>query len=172
MNANEEMLVQVAVWITTLTTHPGLSVFVAVSELEIGPTDNEAALAALCEISSDAAKDGTDGPAIAGYMHGASWAIPLRPFDVVGPLQISIPVLEFLAISINFFVFDPHIPTGVHIVVTTDSLTFVDTLADGTAHAPLMQWLHTRLLADVHFKRLASLALIGNGYAGMARPTS
>ena len=134
MNANEEMLVQV----TTLTTRPGVSVLVAVSELETDPTDDEAASATLCEMSSDAAKDGTDRPAIAGYMHGASWAIPLRPCDVVGPLQISIPVLEFLAIITNFFEFGPHIPTGVRIVVMSDSLTSVDALADGTAHAPLM----------------------------------
>ena len=138
---------------------------VAVSELETGPTDDEAASAALCEMSSDAAKDGTDRPAIAVYSHGASWAIALRPCGVVGPLQLSIPVLEFLAIFINFFMFGPRIPTGVRIVVMTDSLTSVDVLADGTAHAPLMQWLHTRLLVDDHFKRLAPLALIGHGYS-------
>ena len=164
MSADDEMLAQVSVWITTLVTRPGVSVLVAVSELETGPTDDEAASATLWEMSSDAAKDGTDRPAIAGYMHGASWAIPLRPCDVVGPLQISIPVLEFLAIVINFLVFGYRIPTGVRIVVMSDSLTSVDVLADGTAHAPLMQWLHTRLLADAHFRRLAPLALIGHGY--------
>ena len=37
-------------------------------------------------------------------------------------------------------------PTGVRIVVMSDSLTSVDVLADGTAHAPL--------LADDHFRRL------------------
>ena len=98
-------------------------------------------------------------------MHGASWAIPLRPCDVVAPLQISIPVLEFLAIVINFLVFGKRIPTGVRIVVMTDSLTSVDALASGTARAPLMQWLHTRLLADDDFVRLAPLALIGHGYS-------
>ena len=164
MSADDEMLAQVTVWITTLVTRPGVSVLVAVSELETGPTDDEAASATLWEMSSDAAKDGTDRPAIAGYMHGASWTIPLRPCDVVGPLQISIPVLEFLAIVINFLVFGNRIPTGVRIVVMSDSLTSVDVLADGTAHAPLMQWLHTRLLADDHFRRLAPLALIGHGY--------
>ena len=49
MNANEEMLVQVAVWITTLTTRPGVSVLVVVSELETDPTDDEAASATLCK---------------------------------------------------------------------------------------------------------------------------
>ena len=73
-------------------------------------------------------------------------------------------MLEFLAIIINFFVFSPHIPTGVRIVVMTNSLTSVDTLADGTAHAPLIQWLHMRLLTDDHLKRLASLALVEHGY--------
>ena len=137
---------------------------VAISELETGPTDDEAASATLWEMSSDAAKDGTDRPAVAGYMHGASWAISLRPCGVVGSLQLSIPVLEFLAIVINFLVFSPRIPTGVRIVVMTDSLTSVGVLADGTAHAPLIQWLHTRLLADKHFVRLAPLALIRHGY--------
>ena len=124
-SADEELLVQVSAWIITLTTRPGVSVLVAVSELETGPTHDEAASATLWEMSYNAAKDGTDRPAIAGYMHGASWAIPLRSCDVVGPLQISTPMLEFLAIVINyyFFVFGPHIPTGVHIVVMTDSLT-------------------------------------------------
>ena len=164
MSADDEMLEQVTAWITTLTTRPGVSVLVTVSELETGPTDDEAASATLWKMSSDAAKDGTNCPAIAGYMHGASWAIALRPCDVAGPLQISIPVLEFLAIAINFIVFGPRIPTGVRIVVMTDSPTSVDVLADGTTHAPLMQWLHTRLLADDHFKRLAPLALIGHGY--------
>ena len=55
-------------------------------------------------------------------------------------------------------------PTGRRIVVMTDSLTSVDVLADGTAHAPLMQRLRTRLLGDEHFKRLAPLALIGHAY--------
>ena len=43
MSADGEMLEQVAVWITTLTTRPGVSVLVAVSELDTGPTDDEAA---------------------------------------------------------------------------------------------------------------------------------
>ena len=73
-------------------------------------------------------------------------------------------MLEFLAIVINFIVFGPRIPTGVRIVVMSDSLTSVDVLADGTAHAPLIQWLHTRLLADDHFRRLAPLAVIGHGF--------
>ena len=137
---------------------------VAVHELEDGPTPNAAASATLWEMSSDAAKDGTDRPALAGYMHGASWAILLRPEDVVEPLQIAIPVLELAAIVINFYIFGPRIPTGVRIVVMSDSLTSVDVLADGTARAPLMQWLHTRLLADEHFQRLMPLALIGHGY--------
>ena len=120
-SADEELLVQVSAWIITLTTRPGVSVLVAVSELEAGPTGDEAASAALWEISSGAAKDGADRPAIAGYMYGASWAVPLRPCDVVGPLQISILVLGFLAIIINFFVFGPHIPgpaCGVSKIVT------------------------------------------------------
>ena len=58
-----------------------------------------------------------------------------------------------------------NILTGVRIVVMTDSLTSIDALASGTAHAPLMQWLHTRLLADENFMRLAPLALIGHGYS-------
>ena len=56
------------------------------------------------------------------------------------------------------------VPTGVRIVVMADSLTSVDVLADGTAHAPLMPWLRTWLFGDGHFKRLAPLALIGHGY--------
>ena len=72
MGATDEMLEQVTRWITTLATRPGVSVLVAISELETGPTDDEAASATLWEMSSDAAKDGTARPAVAGYMHGAS----------------------------------------------------------------------------------------------------
>ena len=79
MSTDDEMLTQVSVWITTLITRPGVSVLVAVRELETGPADDEAASATLWEMSSDAAKYGTDRPAIASYMHGASWAIALRP---------------------------------------------------------------------------------------------
>ena len=104
------------------------------------------------------------GPAIAGYMYGALWAVPLWFCDVFTSLQIAIPVHEFLAIIINFIVIGPRIPTGVHIAVMADSLKSADVLADGTAHAPLMHWLHTRLLGDEQFKRLAALALIGHGF--------
>ena len=47
MSADDEMLTQVSVWTTTLITRPGVSVLVAVSELETGPTDDEAASATL-----------------------------------------------------------------------------------------------------------------------------
>ena len=58
--------------------------------------------AAVYEMSSDAAKDGTTTPGIADYMHGFAWCAPLRPADVVGSLQISISVLELAAIVGNF----------------------------------------------------------------------
>ena len=107
---------------------------------------------AVWEMSSDAAKSGTRDPALAGHMHGATWRAPLAPTDVAGPRQLPIPVLELAAVVINFIIFGPRIPDGVTLKVMSDSLTSVDVLADAAAHAPLMQWLHRRLLDHAEFR--------------------
>ena len=86
----------------------------------------------------------------------------VSPDDVSGPRQISIPVLEFLAIVGNFKTFGPLIPTGVTLRVTSDSITSVDVCAAASAHTPQMQHLHRALLDDLHFQRLSPNALIAH----------
>ena len=43
-------------------------------------------------------------------MHGLSWYLPLEPSGVVGPLQLPINWLDFLAIYGNFVIFGPSVP--------------------------------------------------------------
>ena len=115
-------------------------------------------------MSSDAAKAGAITPAVAGHMHGVTWSLALPPDDVVGPRQISIPVLEFLAIVGNFKTFGPRIPSGIVVRVMSDSITSVDVCASASAHTPQMQLLHRALLDDPHFQRLAASSLVGHLY--------
>ena len=58
---------------------------------------------------STAAKDGTPTPGVGGHMHGLSWYLPLQPSDVVGPMQLPINWLEFLAVYGNFVIFGPSV---------------------------------------------------------------
>ena len=43
-------------------------------------------------------------------MHGLSWYLPLEPSGVVGPLQLPINWLEFLAIYGKFVIFGTSVP--------------------------------------------------------------
>ena len=42
-------------------------------------------------------------------MHGLSWYLPLQPSDMVGPMQLPINWLEFLAVYGNFVIFGPSV---------------------------------------------------------------
>ena len=106
---------QAARWIVVLATRPGVSCLVA------GRLAAPINAAAVYEMSSDAAKDGTTTPGIVGYMHGYAWCVPLMPADVVGPLRIPIPVLELAAIVGNFYVLAERIPDAVDVVILSDS---------------------------------------------------
>ena len=149
---------QAARWIAVLATRPGVSCLVA---LRLAPPCDTSAV---YELSSDAAKDGTPTPGIAGHMHCFSWCVPLPPADVAGPLQIPIPVLELAAIVGNFFVFGELIPDGVDVVILSDSLTSVDALANESARAPLMQFLHLALTRHPQYTRLAPRTFVEHGY--------
>ena len=161
MRADDTLLSRVATWVRVLVSRPGVPALAALSRLECDePTASDTTT--LWEMSSDAAKDGTAEPGLAGYMHGASWYLPLLPSDVRGASELPIAALELAAVVVNFMVFGPRIPCGVRVVVMSDSLTLVDGVADGTAHAPLMQFLHKQLLALPDFGRLVALLLIGH----------
>ena len=149
---------QAARWIVVLATRPGVSCLVAV---RLAAPINAAAV---YEMSSDAAKDGTTTPGIAGYMHGYAWCVPLLPADVVGPLQIPIPVLELAAIVGNFYVLAERIPDAVDVVILSDSITSVDALVNESARAPLMQFLHLALTRHPQFARIGPRTFAEHGF--------
>ena len=135
MPASADMLTRARAWIHVLQTRSCVpTVIVVFADLH-----NGVAHAAAYVMSSDAAKDGTSQPGLAGHMHGSTWCIPLDAADVVGPLQISIPVLELAAIVVNVMTLGPCIPDDAPVIILTDSLTSADALADESARAPLMQ---------------------------------
>ena len=149
---------QAARWIVVLATRPGVSCLVAV---RLAAPINAAAV---YEMSSDAAKDGTTTPGIAGYMHGYAWCVPLLPADVVGPLQIPIPVLELAAIVGNFYVLAERIPDAVDVVILSDSITSVDALVNESARAPLMQFLHLALTRHPQYARIGPRTFAEHGF--------
>ena len=139
---------QAARWIVVLAARPGVSCLVAV---RLAAPINAAAV---YEMSSNAAKDGTTTPGIAGYMHGYAWCVPLLQVDAVGPLQIPIPVLDLAAIVGNFYVLAERIPDAVDVVILSDSITSVDALVNKSARAPLMQLLHLALTRHPQYARI------------------
>ena len=109
----DAMRSQAARWVTRLSERAGVS---CLSVLK-APLPSGGALVVM---SSDAAKDGTPTPGIGGHCHGASWYVPLRPEDVVGPLQLPINWLEFVGIYGNVLVFGPSVdPTCTRVLMLT-----------------------------------------------------
>ena len=98
----DAMRSQAARWVTRLSERAGVSC------LSVLKAPLPAGGALVVVMSSDAAtKDGTPTPGIGGHCHGASWYVPLRPEDAVGPLQLPINWLEFVGIYGNVLVFGP-----------------------------------------------------------------
>ena len=86
-------------------------------------------------VSVDAAKDGTDTPGIAGWLHGWTWSYL---YDLSW-LQLPISVLELMALAVSVIVFQPYLQTAPNVVFDTDSLTAQFDLEKEAAKAPLMQ---------------------------------
>ena len=118
---------------------------------------------AIVVMSSDAAKDGTADPGVAGYMHGRSWRVPLRPDDVSGPCQISINALEFVGIYGNVVTFGGD-TAGFTTLQLTDSLTSANITVAESAKAPAMELVHSRLRARAEYKRMELTMLIAHIY--------
>ena len=118
---------------------------------------------AIVVMSSDAAKDGTANPGVAGYMHGRSWRVPLRPDDVSGPCQISINALEFVGIYGNVVTFGGD-TAGFTTLQLTDSLTSANITVAESAKAPAMELVHNRLRARAEYKRMELTMLIAHIY--------
>ena len=112
---------------------------------------------------SDAAKDGTPTPGVGGHMHGFSWYLPLQPCGVVGPLQLPINWLKFLAVYVNFVVFGPSVPLlHSRLLQLTDSLTPAIVLTKHSAKSQGMQLVHLRLLDEPEFIRLAAISNVAH----------
>jgi hypothetical protein len=100
--------------------------------------------------SSDASKEGTLTPGIAGYMHGVFW-VHLYPSDW---LWLPIAVLEFIALAVSIIVFAPLLDSTPHIVMETDSLTTALVLSADSAKSPLLVEAHALLLATPEYTSL------------------
>ena len=138
-------------WMERLVQRPGIAcTAVLISAREEGGTT--------LVMSSDAAKDGTPTPGVGGHMHGFSWYLPLLPSDVVGPLQLPINWLEFLAVYGNFEIFGPSVPLlHSRLLQLTDSLTSAIVLTRHSAKSEGMQLVHLALLESSEFVRLAAI---------------
>jgi hypothetical protein len=82
-----------------------------------------------CVFSSDASKEGTLTPGMAGYMHGTFWQL-LYP---AAWLWLPIAVLEFLALAITIIMFAPLLDKAPTIVIETDSLSTAFVLSEDSA---------------------------------------
>ena len=140
-----------------LCARPGIAAFMMLAPEPASMTT------AIVVMSSDAAKDGTADPGIAGYMHGRSWRVPLRPDDVVGPFQISINALEFVGIYGNVATFGSD-TAGYTTLQLTDSLTSANITVAESAKAPAMELVHSRLRACTEYKRMELTMLIAHIY--------
>ena len=152
----DAMRSQAARWVTRLSERAGVSCLsVLKAPLPAG--------GALVVMSSDAAKDGTPTPGIGGHCHGASWYVPLRPEDVVGPLQLPINWLEFVGIYGNVLVFGPSVdPTCTRVLMLTDSLTSALVLTRHSARSEGMQLIHRTMLDDAEFQRILHVLQIAH----------
>ena len=87
------------------------------SKLETGPTDDEAASAALREMKSDAAKDSTDRPAIAGWLHARRWRVAMGSLGA----RIGAPTSAIWRWQRRLFVFSLAAMTPPGVIVTRHS---------------------------------------------------
>ena len=140
-----------------ICARPGIAAFMMLAPEPASMTT------AIVVISSDAAKDGTADPGIAGYMHGRSSRVPLQLDDVVGPFQISINALEFVGIYGNVVTFGSD-TAGYTTLQLTDSLTSANITVAESAKAPAMELVHSRLRARTEYKRMELTMLIAHIY--------
>ena len=100
--------------------------------------------------SSDASKEGTLTPGMAGYMHGTFWQL-LYP---AAWLWLPIAVLEFLALAITIIMFAPLLDKAPTIVIETDSLSAAFVLSADSARSPFITAAYTLLLRTPQYATL------------------
>jgi len=134
-------------WITALTSTAAAPVTYALPRARRKPLVN-----ATFFVSSDAAKDGTPTPAIAGYAHGVYW----QHFYSPAWMWLPIAVLEFLALAVSIIIFAPLLEHAPHVILQTDSLTTAFVLAHDAARSPLIATAHSLLLNTLEYTRLVA----------------
>ena len=148
-------------WIDLLCSCTGVSVLVVLHRRRPPPAQHASAF---FEIASDAAKDGTSKPGLGGHCYGKVWCLPLTKADVVGPLSLPIPVLEFAALAVNFDTFAPTLPAEAPILMVTDSLTSSDALAEESARSELMQFVYLWLVGLDTFQERSDNLYVQHGF--------
>ena len=134
-------------WLTALASTAAAPVTYALPRARRKPLFN-----ATFFVSSDAAKDGTPTPAIAGYAHGVYW----QHFYSAQWLWLPIAVLEFLALAVSIIMFAPLLDQAPHVILQTDSLTAAFVLANDAARSSLIVTAHTLLLDTLEYSRLVA----------------
>lgn len=155
----DDMVLRASEFHTRLASQPGMMAH------DVFRSWGDAPITAVSQtwyVFMDAAKDGTATPGLGGYMHGHAWRLPLMRRDVVGPLQLPIAVLEYIAIAVSLMMFIPRIPAlaidvisdkghekHVHrVVLGSDSISSVGALLSLRSKSSLMQFV-TLFLKDM-----------------------
>ena len=121
-------------------------------------------------IYTDAAKDGTEHPALGGYLDGGLFfALPLRRADVVGPEEIPIPCLEFATWAVAAMVFGRYV-RGHPVALLSDSLTSTDAIQNDSVAADLMLFIAEYLYGLDAFKKLCDDGLVIGHVYGDGNP--
>lgn len=89
-------------------------------------------------VSADAAKDGVDAPALAGYMHGLFWTFQYSPEWMILPIA----VLEFSALALPIILFVLLLDSVPAVVLQTDLITTAFVLTEDAARLPLLVFAH------------------------------
>ena len=152
-------------WIDRLTRQAGVPFSYACEETTARIPED---MRVIFHMMTDAAKAGAAVPGLGGFLHGLWWAVALEPRDVVGDLQIPIPVLEFVAIAVGVIVFAPIVGVAA-MAIYSDSLTSTDVIAKH-AHAELMQFVHSELLQLPEWQTLRRNGVIVSHVYGDGNP--
>ena len=150
-------------WSTRLASGAGAPFTAAVVMLSRAPLPSGAPMRVYWR--SDAAKEGALLPAVAGVMGGRYWR---RRFSA-RELRLPIAVLEFVGDFGNYCVFAALVPAPIAVVRELDALASPSVLASDAARSPLMQHVHTALLALPGYDEFASRSSVAHVF-GAANP--
>ena len=105
-------------------------------------------------LASDACKEGAEIPGIGGFFAGYWWTLAYEAHH----LTLDIPVLELIAFAVNLMVFE-HLLGPIADADDTLILAYIDAqasaviLSRGSAHSPVMQFVHRAILGMPVFEK-------------------